>query len=157
RAPRLADPRAPRERQRVITNLELERQAVGNAPRYAENCVGQSARVGRGPAEFTSAGTGGACRPYETRLERRSVKPIGVLARQAVRNAPRYAENCVGQSARVGRGPAEFTSAGTGGACRPYETRLERRSVKPIGVLGPPRFRGPHPPERGLLLGSRPT
>src|SRR5690606_38576392 len=57
-----------------------ERQTVRSAPRYAENCVGQSARVGRGPAEFTSAGRGGACRPDETRLERRSVKPIGVLA-----------------------------------------------------------------------------
>src|SRR5690606_6247184 len=32
-------------------------------------------------------------------------------------------------------GAAEFTSAGRGGACRPYETRLERRSVKPLGVL----------------------
>src|SRR5690606_24169938 len=39
-----------------------------------------------------------------------------------------YAENCVGQSARVGRGPAEFTPAGRDGACRPYETRLERRN-----------------------------
>src|SRR5690606_663997 len=67
--------------------------------------------------------------------ERAPPESIGVLERQTVRNAPRYAENCVGQSARVGRGPAEFTSAGRGGACRPYETRLERRSVKPIGVL----------------------
>src|SRR5690606_15597096 len=58
----------------------LERQTVGNAPKYANNSVGESARVGRGPAEFTSAGRGGACRPHETRLERRSVKPIGVLA-----------------------------------------------------------------------------
>src|SRR5690606_32487282 len=63
------------------------------------------------------------------------------LERQTVRNAPRYAENCVGQSARVGRGTAEFTSAGRGGACRPDETRLERRSVKPIGVLGSPKGR----------------
>src|SRR5690606_19450158 len=101
----------------------------------AENSVGQSARVGRGPAEFTSAGRGGACRPSETRLERRSVKPIGVLERRTGGNAPKNAENSVGQSARVGRGPAEFTSAGRGGACRPSETRLERRSVKPIGVL----------------------
>ena len=129
------------ERREESAFPRLERQTVRNAPRYAENCVGQSARVGRGPAEFTSAGRAGACRPYETRLEYRSVKPIGVLARQTVRNAPRYAENCVGQSARVGRGPAEFTSAGRAGACRPYETRLECRSVKPIGVLGGPKSR----------------
>src|SRR5690606_13560660 len=55
--------------------------------------------------------------------------PRGALERQTGRNAPRDAENCVGQSARVGRGPAEFTSAGRGGACRPDETRLERRAA----------------------------
>src|SRR5690606_34836784 len=116
------------------SDTKLERQTVRNAPEHAANSVEQRAHVGRSTAEFTSAGRGGASRPYETRLERRSVEPIGVLERQTVRNAPRYAENCVGQSARVGRGPAEFTSAGRGGASRPYETRLERRSVEPIGV-----------------------
>src|SRR5690606_4107349 len=129
RQPESKPGRLPRLRGRASTgsapkargaSSRLERQTVRNAPRYAENCVGQSARVGRGTAEFTSAGRGGACRPYETRLERRAVKPIGVLARQTVRNAPRYAENCVGQSARVGRGTAGLTSAGRGGACRPY-------------------------------------
>src|SRR5690606_19478463 len=67
--------------------------------------------------------------------ERAPPESIGVLERQTVRNAPRYAENCVGQSARVGRGPAEFTSAGRGGACRPDDTTPERRSGRTIGVL----------------------
>src|SRR5690606_28165523 len=62
--------RSRARREPSAERARLERQTVRNAPRYAENCVGQSARVGRGPAEFTSAGRGGACRPYETRLER---------------------------------------------------------------------------------------
>src|SRR5690606_35977509 len=74
------------------------------------------------------------CSPKVTRRPARE--------RQTVRDAPKYAENSIGRSARVGRGAAEFTSAGRGGACRPYETRPERRPVKPIGVLA------------GVLLGS---
>src|SRR5690606_7777157 len=78
------------------------------------------------------------------------------LARRMVRNAPRYAENCVGQSARGGRGTAEFTSAGRGGACRPYETRLERRSVKPI--TPPSSQRGAQAPlRRSESGGARPS
>ena len=84
REPSAPAPKDPRAASSAHPILRLERQTVRNAPRYAESCVGQSARVGRGPAEFTSAGRGGACRPYETRLERRSVKPIGVLGSSSV-------------------------------------------------------------------------
>src|SRR5690606_18330038 len=77
RAGRVKSERRPLQTAVGRRQRDLERQTVRNAPSYAENCVGQSARVGRGPAEFTSAGRGGACRPYE---KRRAVKPIGVLA-----------------------------------------------------------------------------
>jgi type VI secretion system VasD/TssJ family lipoprotein len=61
---------------------------------------------------------------------------VTVPERQTVRNAPRPAEDSDALRRRVGRGPDEFTSAGRGGACRPYKTRLERRAVQLIGVLG---------------------
>ncbi len=58
------------------------------------------------------------------------------LARRTAGNAPNPAEGSAEQSARVGRRPAEFTSAARSGACRPREARRERRSAKQIGVLG---------------------
>src|SRR5690606_15125466 len=88
RSPRACPPSSGFARLRVKNaKLGLERQMANNAPKYAENSVGQSARVGRGPAELTSAARGGASRPYKTRLERRSVKLIGVLGGLALRLA----------------------------------------------------------------------
>src|SRR5690606_38125831 len=55
-----------------------ERQTIGNAPTRAEDGVERSARVGR-PRRIRLGGDGGACRPCETRPERRSVKRSGVL------------------------------------------------------------------------------
>src|SRR5690606_11418337 len=110
----------------------LERQTVRNAPRYAETASDRvpawggappssPRRGGAAPAAPTkldklraagiiakTAGRGGACRPYETRLERRSVKPIGVLERPTVGNAPTYAEDSVERSPRVGGEVARF-------------------------------------------------
>jgi hypothetical protein len=57
-----------------------------------------------GSAEFTSAEGGGACRPQGTRLERRVVKPIGVLEAQRGFYSECQAWGCVLAVALVGCG-----------------------------------------------------
>jgi hypothetical protein len=46
-----------------MTDGRPERQMVRNLPKFAENLDEKGERVGWGPAEFISAGRGGACRP----------------------------------------------------------------------------------------------
>src|SRR5690606_32058778 len=110
---------------RATSAPRLERRTVGNAPKYAENSVAQSARVGRGPAELTLVHLGGEGRrepPLRERLaEAESSAGLGVgVAHAEDRGVARL---------RNAHDPADAIPAALGrsGAPRGDRKRTERR------------------------------
>lgn len=105
--------------------IKEARKAIGDSasrPSIIETVRGKGfrfkapvTRIDTPPPPATEAA--GAIASAEDRL------PAPALERRTVRNAPPHTEDSVEPSARVGKGPAGFPSAGRGGARRPSETR----------------------------------